>query len=143
MENVTFAIETTSKLLTASSLLQNEALLERSDWIEKEFREGYMEGFVEQNIAWQIHFNRTKRNLTQSQLAAKINTRQSVISRAENLQYGKHSLRLLLDLANAFDCALSVKFISYAELARQSKSISEDDLIAESYEEDMKILGKL
>lgn len=92
-----------------------------------------MEASVEEGIAWQIRAIRKDRKLTQSQLAEIIGTTQSGVSRLEDPEYGKHSIETLLALANAFDCALSIRFISYAELAINSADLSQAALTAESF----------
>jgi len=89
-----------------------------------------MEAAIEQGVAWQIRINRQFRKLSQSQLAELIETQQSIISRFEDPEYGAHSLETLKKIAKAFDCALSVKFISYGDLARESERLSEADQYA-------------
>lgn len=105
-------------------------------WRDAEYRQEYMECATHQTIAWQIKINREKRSLTQANLAKLIGTTQSGISRAEDIEYGKHNLATLLKIANAFDCALMVNFVSYSELAYQSHKLSEDDLYASAYSEE-------
>lgn len=99
-------------------------------WRDREYREAYMEAAIEQGVAWQIRINRKFRNMSQTDLAHAIGTKQSAISRFEDPEYGAHSLETLKQIANAFDCALSVKFISYGDLARQSERLSETDQYA-------------
>lgn len=89
-----------------------------------------MEASIEQGVAWQIQINRKLRNMSQQCLAKAIGTKQSAISRYEDPEYGAHSLETLKQIANAFDCALSVKFISYGDLARESDNLSETDQYA-------------
>lgn len=116
------------------------AIAERTDWLDAEFREAYMESCVEQNIAWQIKFNRQARGIEQAQLAEMIGTRQSAISRIEDPSYGRINVRTMLKIANAFKCALSIKFISYATLAEETKQFSKESLIVESFEEQVKLI---
>lgn len=92
-----------------------------------------MEAAAEEGIAWQIRAIRRDRRMTQSRLGALIKTTQSGISRLEDPEYGKHSIDTLLEIANAFDCALSIRFISYAELARNSEDLSPTALTVESF----------
>lgn len=102
-------------------------------WVDPEYRQAYMEASIEEGLAWQIKANRKARGLTQDDLAALLDTRQSAISRLEDPEYGSHNIETLLKLANAFDCALSVRFISYARLALESSDLSESALVAESF----------
>lgn len=116
------------------------AIAERTDWLDPEFREAYMESCVEQNIAWQIRFNRQARQLDQAQLAELINSGQSAVSRMEDPSYGRVNLRTLLKVAKAFKCALSIKLISYAELADETKAFSKENLIVESFDDQVKMI---
>lgn len=112
-----------------------EGLLQRKPkWRDQEYREAYMEAAVEQGVAWQIRINRTLRKMTQAELAKKIGSKPSGISRLEDPEYGAHSLETLKEIARAFDCALLVKFISYGELADESERLSETDQYAVPYQ---------
>lgn len=92
-----------------------------------------MEAAVEQGIAWQIKINRELRGLTQDELAKAIGTGQSAISRIEDPTYGAQSLEVLVKIANAFDCALSVKFVSFSQLAFDSERLGEREQYVCSY----------
>lgn len=96
-----------------------------------------MEASVEQGIAWQIRANRKAKGWTQEQLALTLETTQSGISRLEDPEYGTHSIDTLLKLANAFDCALSVRFIAYSRLAEESVDLSEANLVAKGFDEEV------
>lgn len=116
----------------------SSAVLEsKPEWADAEYRQAYAQAAVEQGIAWQVRVNRERRNLTQAELALRIGTRQSAISRMEDPEYGAHSLQQLVKVAHAFDCALLVKFVSFATLACESEHLSPDDLYAASYMEDI------
>lgn len=101
-----------------------------------EYRQAYAEAAVEQGIAWQVRINRERRGLTQSELAALIDTKQSAISRMEDPEYGAHSLQQLVKVAHAFDCALMVKLVSYSVLAQEGDCLSPDQLYAPTYTEE-------
>lgn len=92
-----------------------------------------MEAAVEQGVAWQIKINRQHRRLSQRALASALGTKQSAVSRLEDPEYGSHSLETLLEVAKVFDCALSVKFVSYSDLATDSENLSEADQYAPPY----------
>jgi transcriptional regulator with XRE-family HTH domain len=102
----------------------------RPKWVDKEYRESYMDASIDQGVAWQIKINRKLRGMTQKALAAHLGTKQSAISRLEDPEYGAHSIDTLKQIARGFDCALSVRFISYTELAEQSDHLSEIDQYA-------------
>ena len=98
-------------------------------WIQnKELRHEYMVASVEQDIAWQIRINREKRGLTQRQLAEMIGSRQSAIARAEDPEYGKHSVATLIKIAKVFECGLLLKLVSYDKFFEETKDVSEDGL---------------
>ncbi len=73
------------------------------------FRKVYEETRLEYEIARALILARVKKRLTQAQLAKKLKTRQSVISRVES---GKStpSLSFLKRLANVLGTSLSVQF---------------------------------
>lgn len=62
-------------------------------------------------IAMDIYELRQKAGLTQKQLADKIGTKQSVISRLEDADYRGHSLEMLRRIAEALNCYLDVRII--------------------------------
>lgn len=61
------------------------------------------------HIAMQVYKARTAAGLTQKQLAERVGTRQSVISRIEDADYEGHSLSLLRRIAHALGKNLQVK----------------------------------
>jgi ribosome-binding protein aMBF1 (putative translation factor) len=61
-------------------------------------------------IAQRLFEMRQERGLTQKQLAAKVRTTPSVISRLEDADYdGKQSLNMLQRIAHALDCELRIE----------------------------------
>jgi ribosome-binding protein aMBF1 (putative translation factor) len=66
---------------------------------------------VNLKIAQQIYDQRTKAGLTQTQLAALINTTPSVICRLEDANYNGHSLSMLKKIASALGKELHVNFV--------------------------------
>lgn len=102
-----------------------------------------MEAAIEQGVAWQIRLNREMRGMTQEKLAEAIGSGQSAISRLEDPSYGAQSLESLVKVANAFDCALSVKFVSYSQLAYDSECLSPAAQYAASYYEEVEDLNDI
>jgi ribosome-binding protein aMBF1 (putative translation factor) len=62
------------------------------------------------HIAMQVYEARTAAGLTQKQLAERVGTQQSVISRIEDADYDGHSLSLLKRIARALGKKLLVEF---------------------------------
>lgn len=91
---------------------------------------------IEQGIAWQIRANREGRGWTQRELAERLETGQSAVSRLEDPEYGAQSLETLVRVAKAFDCALIVKLAPYSALAADSEDLSHEHLFARSYDDE-------
>lgn len=64
------------------------------------------------NIAVQIYAARKKAEMSQSDLADRIGTQQSVISRLEDADYDAHSLSMLKKIADATGMKLRVQFVA-------------------------------
>ena len=73
---------------------------------------------VNAKIAQDIYRLRQKHNLTQKDLAAKVKTTPSVISRLENADYPGHSLNMLQRIATALNQRIEVKFVPAREKGR-------------------------
>lgn len=76
---------------------------ERLESLQREREKAY--------IAGQIYEMRTRAGLSQSQLAQRVGTTQSVISRLEDADYEGHSLNMLRRIARALNCRLEVHFV--------------------------------
>ncbi|WP_425482234.1 helix-turn-helix transcriptional regulator [Luteibacter yeojuensis] len=114
-----------------------ELLKSKEEWRDREYRACYAEAAVEQGVAFQIQVNRKRRGWSQKELADRVGTRQNAICRLEDPDYGSHSLRMLMKVAAAFDVALIVKLASFSTLARESESLSEHQLYAAGYDEEI------
>jgi ribosome-binding protein aMBF1 (putative translation factor) len=66
------------------------------------------------DIAQEIYDMRTNTGLTQKELADLVGTKQSVISRLEDADYGRHSLKMLNRIAEAMNCRLEVHMVPNA-----------------------------
>ena len=106
--------------------------LEYFPWTEKlikklshsEYRSEYVAEGVKLWIARQIRTLREQRDWSQSDLAAKMDKKQSAISRLEDPDYGQMTVQTLLELACAYDVALMVKFVDYPTFIRETKDVS-------------------
>ena len=103
----------------------------------KKFRDAYVAEHVKTSVPIQIYLLREQRHWSQSQLAERAKTTQTVISRLEDLDYGKLSISTLLKLASAFDIALLVKFIPFTRLLEEFKDNSPEALSAKSFSEEL------
>jgi ribosome-binding protein aMBF1 (putative translation factor) len=64
-------------------------------------------------IAQKIYDLRTQANLTQKELARRIGTKQSVISRLEDADYEGYTLKILEKIAEAVNCHIQVDFVPH------------------------------
>lgn len=76
---------------------------------DPKFRKALKETRLEYEIARAIILARIKHKMTQKELAKKLKTKQSVISRVENAQTSP-SLSFLKRLASVFNAELEIKF---------------------------------
>lgn len=86
----------------------------------KSARDAYVRAEVSTFLAYQVRALRNQRGWSQKELAEKINTKQSFISKIEDPSYGKVSLKTLFDLSQAFDVGLQVKFISLVSMVKST-----------------------
>ena len=63
------------------------------------------------DIARKIYELRTKAKLSQVELARKVGTTQSVISRLEDADYDGHSLQMLRRIASALEQRVEIRFL--------------------------------
>lgn len=63
-------------------------------------------------IARKLYALRTRAGLTQSQLARRVGTTSSVISRLENADYEGHSLSMLRRVAHALGMDIDLRFVA-------------------------------
>jgi predicted transcriptional regulator len=68
------------------------------------------------DIARKIYELRTKAGLSQAELAKKVGTTQSVISRLEDADYDGHSLAMLRRIASALQKRVEIRFVSEPKL---------------------------
>jgi transcriptional regulator with XRE-family HTH domain len=83
------------------------------------YRHAWVESHIKDGIAFQIRSMRKARGWDQTRLAIEAFNNpdlQSMVSRYESSDYGKYSLRTLLDLAKTFDVGLIVRFAPFSEL---------------------------
>ena len=95
------------------------AILDRMAGNSPELRRLAEEARVNAAVAQLIYRTRTKAGLSQSELAERIGTKQSVISRLEDADYEGHSLTMLQRIAAAVGQSLEIRFRSRARGSRK------------------------
>jgi len=103
---------------------------------DKEYRDTYVDSFVDSSIAAQIRALRESRGLNQTQLANLIGTKQSGVSKLENVNYSGWNVRTLKALAKALDVALLVKFVSFGEALIDIEKFSQNTLVRPTFAQD-------
>lgn len=113
---------------------------ERKEFLETIKDEEYRREFAGENpgvaLAFQINLMREARGWTQEELARLCGKAQETISRLEDPNYGRYTLKTLKQLAQAFDVALLVRFVSFGELAEWTVNLDSKRLTPPSYGEE-------
>ncbi|MDO8291469.1 MAG: helix-turn-helix domain-containing protein [Gallionella sp.] len=99
-------------------------------------REAYVEAELVNGLAHQIRIIRQQRGLTQKQLAEKLGTTQTTVSRLENPSYGRYSLRSLLALSKVFDVALFVRYMPFSKFMPATWDTCPEHFEAIGYEDE-------
>jgi len=73
--------------------------------------ESYEQEVINAEIARKIYDLRTKAGLTQQELAIRVGTSKSAISRLEDADYDGHSLSMLKRIAEALDKRVEIRFV--------------------------------
>src|SRR5438093_9964791 len=98
------------------------AILDRMSGESSELRRLTEEARINAAVAQLIYQARSKAGLSQAELAERIGTKQSVISRLEDADYEGHSLSILHRIAAALGQCLEIRFLSPAERGRVRRS---------------------
>jgi ribosome-binding protein aMBF1 (putative translation factor) len=72
----------------------------------------FEEEFANREVAAKIYRLRQQSGLSQAELAKRVGTTQSVISRLEDADYEGHSLAILNRIANAMERRVEIRFVS-------------------------------
>jgi transcriptional regulator with XRE-family HTH domain len=121
------------------SELKREELIE--NFLDKEYRESYAEDYLNTTIATQLRIIREQRELTQAELAAAVGTKQTAISRIENVNNAARNIGTLEAIAFALGCRLKVSFETFGSLIDESLYFSRESLQRPSFDEDPVFLG--
>ena len=87
----------------------------QKNWVEKklqdtEFRKGFEEEYVKISIGEQLLQLRSEAHLTQAELAKRVGTTGSAISRYENASYDRYELQTLRKLVEACGGHMKIVF---------------------------------
>jgi ribosome-binding protein aMBF1 (putative translation factor) len=82
--------------------------------------ESFEEELVNSELSRKIHDLRTGAGLTQKQLADRVGTTASVISRLEAADYQGHSLAMLRRIAAALDKKVEIRFVPAKRATRRA-----------------------
>lgn len=108
--------------MTKAVLRNAHDLRERLEpFLNKEYRDAYLEGHVKAGVAYQIQSIRNNLELTQVEFAVILGKTQSAVSRLEDNEYSG-TINTLLDIAKSLGIALSVRFCSYPSLLQTDMS---------------------
>src|SRR5215510_982255 len=121
-----------------SSKIKNSPLL--SKLADRKYRNLFIASQVNKGIPYQLRALRATRGMTQTDLAERAGTTQTVISRIENTGAGNLSVKTLLKLAEAFDVALVVRFEPIDRFIAWLDKFSPDDISFETSEAILKSL---
>ena len=91
-------------------------------------RNAFAEAEAATYLAHQIRVLRTQRGWTQKDLARRLRSTQATVSRLEDADYGRISFKTMVALAQAFDVAPVLKFVSTIELMRERWVIHRETL---------------
>lgn len=108
------------------------------DLKDKEYRDAFATEHIDTGVPFQIRALREQkgREWTQKELGIRAGMAQETISRIEDPNYGKLTLKTLKRLASAFDVALMVRFVSFGELVGWELSLTSDSLEVLSFDND-------
>jgi len=85
----------------------------RDRWLkDPEVRKEYDTMKAEFQLAEEIIKARAKAKMTQAELARRIGTKSTAISRLESPNYGKASISMLKKVARALGCELEIRLVS-------------------------------
>lgn len=106
-------------------------------------RNAYVTAEVTTALAHQIRSIRVQRGWSQLELAKKLGTTQTAISRIEDPSYGRLTLSTLLELSKIFDTGLEVKFVSMVTMLQNTYFVQASDRSVPAFEEECQQVGVL
>jgi len=104
----------------------------------KEYRQAFVEENIRARITAQIHALRTEKGWDYKQFAEKINKKTSWAYRLEDPNEAPPTIPSLLELADAFDVALDVRFRTFSQLLNDITTLTPTSFIVRSFESELK-----
>jgi len=104
----------------------------------KEYRDAFVAEHINTGVPFQIRALREEkgREWTQKELGVRARMAQETISRIEDPNYGKLTLKTLKRLASAFDVGLMIRFVPFSELVEWELHLTRDSLKALEFEKE-------
>jgi transcriptional regulator with XRE-family HTH domain len=85
-------------------------------------------------MAHQIRALREARGWSQGELSRRLGKPQSVVSRMEDPTYGKLTVQTLMEVADAFDVALWVRFVSFPTFVGLTRDLTQRSFVVDSFD---------
>ena len=99
-----------------------------------EYRRSYLREMVGGWVVHQLRVLRKGRGWSQAELGKRACGRpQSSIGRIESEDYGNWNINTLIDLANAFDVALEVRFVPWSEFISRTSDLTSAAMSVDSF----------
>ncbi|MDX2205660.1 MAG: helix-turn-helix transcriptional regulator [Hyphomicrobiaceae bacterium] len=101
-----------------------------------EYRHAYVSEHVRRGIAHQVRAMREQpsRGWNQGELSRRLDKPQSTVSRIEDPGYGKVTVQTLLELAAAFDVALSIRFVDFPTFVSATRALTDASMQVDGFD---------
>jgi transcriptional regulator with XRE-family HTH domain len=106
------------------------------NFVDEDYRNAYVESFMNSFVAAQIKVLREENEMTQEQLAERIGTKQAGISRLENVNYSAWKVETLRKLARAFKVRLKITFEEFGSLPGEVEGFNREVLLRVPFDKD-------
>lgn len=126
----------TTKSVYEKKFEPHSILKSKKKWVDKDYRESYMESFVYQMVAWQMKTIRKRNSTSLEDVSIATGIAASTLNEFEDPDFEGRDIESLIKIANYFGFALSVEFVSYSQLAYKSHNLSPDDLFVYSFDQE-------
>lgn len=107
---------------------------------KKKARDAYVFEHIRNGVAFQLRAMRDERGWSQDDLAKAAKTGRTTITRLENPNNDRLTLKTLLGLASALDVALLIKFVPFSRLVKEYDDVSPEALSAASIDKEKRRL---